>query len=125
MDLSIFKRQNSQTRTCWGYTFDLTEDHLTPEQSYPLKFSYDKLAQEALEALYAITAPTKTASQESKAEGLEAIEVTAASHPKRDLFFLLKENSSNDPTLRRLWEEVNEVPDWVDVGFSLKNNFFR
>lgn len=33
---------------------------------------------------------------------------------KKDLYGLLKEHADEDPKLRQLWDEVNQVPEWVD-----------
>ncbi|KAF7870498.1 hypothetical protein EAF04_004242 [Stromatinia cepivora] len=34
--------------------------------------------------------------------------------PKRDLYALLRDHSSEDEKLGELWEEINTIPDWVD-----------
>ena len=34
--------------------------------------------------------------------------------PARDLYAILKEHHENDPLLSRFWNEVTEVPSWVD-----------
>ena len=115
-----FRRSDEHTRTCWGYTFQLTSDHLTVEQSQPLKFSYDTLAEECLDVLNEI-APSQSlpsrssavgASQDVSSQGVEG--KTPAIKAKRDLYLLLKENVDKDPKLHQLWDQVNTIPDWVD-----------
>lgn len=115
-----FRRADEHTRTCWGHTFQLTSEHLTAEQSQPLKFSYDTLAEECLDVLNEIapsaSVPTRSNpdedNQEVSNQGVEG--KTPAVKPKRDLYLLLRENVGNDPKLRQLWDEANAVPDWVD-----------
>lgn len=115
-----FRRADEHTRTCWGHTFQLTSEHLTAEQSQPLKFSYDTLAEECLDVLNeiapSVSVPTRSNpdedNQEVSNQGVEG--KTPAVKPKRDLYLLLRENVGNDPKLHQLWDEVNAVPDWVD-----------
>ena len=33
---------------------------------------------------------------------------------KKDLYGLLKKHADEDPKLKQLWDEVNQVPEWVD-----------
>lgn len=103
-----FRKHDENTRTAWGYTFQLTPDHITPEQMDPLKHSYDVLGEECLNILDALSPPlhssAKTAENE---EGKEAA-------PKRDLYALLRDNASTEPKLKEMWDEVNTIPDWVD-----------
>ena len=94
-----FRRRDEHTRTAWGYTFQLTPNHLTPEQSHPLKHSYDNLGEQCLDRLNQLEPPTG-AGKEKK--------------PKRDLYRALEEHHDNDECLRKLWNQVNSVPDWVD-----------
>jgi hypothetical protein len=115
-----FRRRDANTRTCWGYTFQLTPDHLTAEQSRPLKYSYDTLAEECLDVLNEIV-PFRPITTNSSADGSfqevpsqEVKEKTPAFKAKRDLYLLLRDNVEKDEKLRQLWDEVNTVPDWVD-----------
>lgn len=39
---------------------------------------------------------------------------TPAIKAKRDLYLLLRDNVDKNEKLKRLWDEVNDVPDWVD-----------
>lgn len=115
-----FGRRDEHTRTCWGYTFQITDLHLTPEQSHPMKFSYDLLGEQALERLNAISPPPRSAlprNSNKYAENTKTSPDRAPVHsvsPKRDLYTLLKEHADQDETLGALWEEVNTVPAWVD-----------
>ncbi|KAF1851721.1 uncharacterized protein K460DRAFT_401738 [Cucurbitaria berberidis CBS 394.84] len=117
-----FRRRTENTRVCWGYEFEWTEGHLTPEQSKPLKHTYDVLGEECLDRLNTISPPQKgplpkaqdsqpvpssvTGTEEEKSEPLPI--------PRRDLYALLEEHQASDPKLAELWEEVNTVPVWVD-----------
>ena len=116
-----FYRRDEKTRTVYGYTFQLTEDHLTPEQTQPMKHSYDLLGEQSLERLNAISLPPRSAlprnnssnrapKEEGKTPGISG----ETSEPKRDLYLLLRDNAKNDEVLRKLWTEVTTVPEWVD-----------
>ncbi|KAK5944597.1 hypothetical protein PMZ80_003879 [Knufia obscura] len=128
-----FRRRTADTRTCWGYTFDLTPDHLTPEQAHPLKHSYDVLGEDALDALNELFPPPTTGTtfhpQNDKPQDVpstvpdrksteghtgEPPSPTNKPKPKRDLYDLLKNNHHRDPRLTALWTQVNTVPPWVD-----------
>ena len=115
-----FRRADENTRTSWGYTFQLTSEHLTAEQSQPLKFSYDTLAEECLNVLNEIAPSPSVPTRASRDGANPAVSSqdeqgkTPAVKPKRDLYLLLRDNVGNHPKLRQLWDEVNHVPDWVD-----------
>ena len=46
-----FRKHDENTRNVWGYTFQWTPNHFTEEEMHPLKYSYDVLAEEALNKL--------------------------------------------------------------------------
>lgn len=122
--LNPFTRRSSNTRSCWGYTFELTEEHLTPELMYPMKHSYDVLGEQALKRLNAIASPNSTVvfeehqnSQESSKKQTSASEFPEkriAALAKRDLFILLRDHADNDPLLGKLWKEAQTIPSWVN-----------
>ncbi|MCJ1402258.1 hypothetical protein MMC11_005478 [Xylographa trunciseda] len=117
-----FRTRDENTRTCWGYTFQLTPEHLTPEKTHPMKFSYDVLGEQVLDRLNEISPPSRSAlprnsnkyaEAKSASEGVE--EATSPDPiPKRDLYILLRDHSHHDETLGKLWQEVNTIPKWVD-----------
>lgn len=107
-----FRRRTANTRTCWGYTFDLGPDHLTPEQAEPLKHSYDVLGEEALDALNELSPPGSTIFHASSSD--KDLKPDAKTKPRRDLYLLLKDNYHKHPKLQQLWDEVNSIPEWVD-----------
>ena len=115
-----FRRRDDNTRTCWGYTFQLTSDHLTLEQSHPLKFSYDTLGEQCLDVLNELVPPQRP--DQSRAGSDAFIEVpsqdvrekTPALKAKRDLYLLLRDNRDKHERLLELWNQVNTVPEWVD-----------
>lgn len=119
-----FRRSDENTRSAWGYTFQLTAEHLTPNQTSPLKYSYDTLAEEALDRLNHISPPTAPAfprksprSQDQNGQVQNGADGTApapAPAPKRDLFVLLRDNAEKDEKLAELWKQVNTIPDWVN-----------
>ena len=115
-----FRIYDEQTRNCWGYTFQLTEEHMTPAKAHPLKFSYDLLGEQALDKLNEISPPPRSALPRNSGKFAEPDAVVeskaddALPVPKRDLYILLRENAHNDEILGKLWAEVNTVPSWVD-----------
>ena len=120
---SPFRRRNENTRTCWGYTFDQTPEHLTPEASHPLKFSYDTLGEECLDILNEISpVEARPATKFAEApllndpalQGNQAVKSKPPPRPKRDLYQILVDNKDQHPKLQKLWSEVTTVPSWVD-----------
>lgn len=104
-----FRTKDENTRTCWGYTFQLTPEHLTPEQAYPLKYTYDVLGEECYDILNQISTSEPETQNSSGGEANPA-----AAKPKRDLYRLLQANVDKHEKLKQLWDEVTNVPDWVD-----------
>lgn len=115
-----FRTCDQNTRTRWGYTFQITEGHLTPDQMEPMKHSYDVLGEKALDRLNAISPPPHSALPRNSSrlvdEKKERAEDSDRSRPelKRDMYELLRDNAKNDAVLSQLWEEVNAIPAWVD-----------
>ena len=109
----------SRTRTVFGYSFQLTEQHLTPDQMDSMKQSYDMLGEKALEKLDSIYTRPRSAFRRTSI-GDEANPVLNShstcekpAEGKRDLYALLQQNFINDEVLGQLWAEVNTVPSWV------------
>lgn len=120
-----FRHRDGNTRTAWGYTFQLTSDHLTPEQMAPMKQSFDELGGEALERLdsisqspHSLLSRTITARFEKRSRGECDTDSPSKEEyvtvPKRDLYILLRDNAEDDPVLGRLWTEAHTVPAWVN-----------
>ena len=114
-----FQRWDDNTRTCWGYTFQWTDEHLSAEERDGLKHSYDQLADDCLNRLDDISPPDEGAlprkvKRMSEGSNPSKKEDTANVRPKRDLYVLLRQHSKEDETLGRLWREVNTIPEWVD-----------
>lgn len=125
--LSPLRRRDENTRSCWGYTFQLTPEHLTPEEMHPLKFSYDWLGEEALKRLDVISPPSNVQTPRKESHNTEKPSEHQPDHPckdiknekpatspKRDLYALLRDNASTDDVVNKLWTEANTVPSWVD-----------
>ena len=117
--LNPFRRPDALTRTAFGYTFQLTEHHLTPDQMDFMKQSYDTLGEKALERLNIISPPPRSALPRNRirdeAEPALTSNGTGDKPPegKRDLYALMRQNAFNDEALGQLWAEVNTVPSWV------------
>ena len=108
-----FRRRDENTRTCWGYTFQLTDAHLTAEGSRPLRFSYDQLGEECLNILNEIDPPAKSENGVLKDKSQPSGKPRTAK-PKRDLYKLLEAHAGEHAKLQELWDQLNTVPDWVD-----------
>lgn len=98
-----FRRWDENTRTAWGYTFQLTPDHLTPEQAHPLKYSYDTLGEECYEILKDIDGSPPLPPEKN-----------GTRPPKRDLYQVLRSHHASNPKLAELWSSANTMPAWVD-----------
>ena len=109
----VFSRAPPNTRKRWNYQFEETPDHLTPEQAYPLKYSWDKLADEALDRLNEIPPPPLKALPRNSSRPTDKLKNDGVL-PRRDLFQILQENHASNPTLSKFWEQENRVPEWVD-----------
>lgn len=112
-----FRRSDAQTRTAFGYTFQLTKHHLSPNQMEPMKQSYDILGEQALERLDILSPPLRsTFPRNSIGDEANPDRHDTGEQPregKRDLYILLRHNAPGDEVLGRLWAEVNTVPSWV------------
>lgn len=122
-----FRRWQKNSRSCWGYTFQLTDEHPTPEQLNPLKYSYDVLGEEALKRLDCVPVHSKSVIARKTLDELDKSQRDASTEPqspedmsvivaRRDLYLLLRDNADSDPVLGKLWREVHTVPHWVDWG---------
>jgi len=112
-----FRKEDENTRRTYGYTFQWTPGHFTPEQMHPLKYSYDVTAEEALNKLDEISRPPNNALPRNKdrtAKTEAGKEKEPDYTPKRDLYALLRDHHEEDERLDTLWKQVNTVPDWVD-----------
>ena len=95
---------DERSRTKWGYTFQWTESHMSPEEINPLRYQFDELGTAVLERLQAIAARDKT-TDESKSNG---------KHGRLDFYALLGDHYQEDHVLSKFWQEINAVPEWVD-----------
>ena len=121
------RRYDERTRTCWGYTFQLSDLHLTSKAADLLKSSYDRLGEQALERLDSICPPSRRGSacntrrnstmqdgkQKSNKDSKGRTEKNVIDNP-RNLYQLLRDHSASDEVLSTLWTEVNIKPEWVD-----------
>ena len=107
--LGLVKR-DANTRTCWQYTFQLTPDHLTPEQSNPLKYSYDVLGEQCLHVLNEICPPEATHNDDKQPGRVDDDAPKHTPAPKRDLYILLRDNFDKHESIQQLWDQANTVP---------------
>lgn len=87
-------------KTC-GHEFVWTEEHPQVKDIERMLFSYDKLANDALERIDALSPPGS-----EKAKGCPM--------DKRDMYALLEQYSESDETVGKLWREITDIPEWVD-----------
>lgn len=104
-----FRHKDENTRNAWGYTFQWSPTHLTPEEMHPLKYSYDILAEEALDSLDRLSPPTSSELPRNQSRVSTSEKETPA--PKRDLYILLRDHASEDAKLEKLWRQVNTIPE--------------
>ena len=95
---------DEKSRTKWGYTFQWTETHMSPEEINPLRYQTDGLGTAVLERLQAISAQDKT-TDERKSNGKPG---------RLDFYTLLRGHHTEDHVLSKFWQEINAVPEWVD-----------
>ena len=132
MLVTRFNYSNVFTRLIYdsrGYTFQISNLHLTSESAEPMKHSYDRLGEQALERLDLICPPPRSAlprnsrKHSERQKGIpntkedikkDIVKEADTESPKRDLYLLLRDNAANDKVLGALWTEVNSVPEWVD-----------
>ena len=118
-----FLHQDESTRNAWGYVFQWTGDHQTPEQYNHLKYSYDTLAEECVNVLNehypgpppsAVPQVQEDGDLKTQAPDGEKKSPASSPGPKRDLFALLRDHRHEHQKLQQLWDEVTTIPDWVD-----------
>ncbi|KAI1769637.1 hypothetical protein GGR53DRAFT_473415 [Hypoxylon sp. FL1150] len=95
----------------WGVKFKWTSEHHTSQDFKPLIRTYDTVATEAVKRLDEISNSTYT-NELSRAD--TNAPPTEKKRPRRDLYELLEKHATTDEKIKRLWDEVNAVPDWVD-----------
>jgi ribosomal protein S28E/S33 len=91
------------TRKFGNYQFEWTDLHLPREKTDPLRYEYDELGGKVVEKLQEIAKKQKE--QEAR---------DGRNRAKTDLYALLSDNHKNDETLTEFWNEVHNVPGWVD-----------
>lgn len=91
------------TRKFGNYQFEWTDLHLPREKTDPLRYEYDELGSKVVEKLQAIAKKQKE--QEAR---------DGRNRAKTDLYTLLSDNHKNDESLAEFWNEVHNVPEWVD-----------
>lgn len=108
---SVPAKLEGSTRHAWGYVFEWTSDHQTPEQYNHLKYTCDTLADECAQILNETFPPESRSSTKAEKEELGT---APKGRPKRDLYILLRDNHKANEKLQQLWDEVETIPEWVD-----------
>lgn len=107
-------KRKTNTCTVWGYTFSVTPQHLTKEETAVMKTSYDTLGEAALERLnYLYPARKHGKPACAGLSPLTAATSAESQQPTRDLFVLLRDHALEDKILYQLWTDVTTVPSWV------------
>ncbi|WPH03400.1 Hypothetical protein R9X50_00627900 [Acrodontium crateriforme] len=108
---------------CWGYTFEFTDLHLTPEDFAPLKKSYDVLGEQVLDRLNSISPPasknlprnnTRFQAPVAKDGTFPSDGNEEAKPAARDLYAILRDHAETDEVLQKFWTQITTVPEWVD-----------
>ena len=99
---------NSKKRTCWGYSFVLTDEHLEKDELDSLKFSYDQLGDCVLKRLKEVnrTSEQYTPQEQSEQRSTSLLQGL-------DLYTVL-ERARGDPIIDRFWKEVHTEPSFID-----------
>ncbi|OKL61055.1 hypothetical protein UA08_03138 [Talaromyces atroroseus] len=87
------QQQGKQKAQKWSYSFTWTDQHLEPQLMQSLRLEYDEIGAQALDRLL-------------------AIKKTKNCHG--DFYKLLEKYHKEDDILRRFWDELHNVPKWVD-----------
>ncbi|EGX93493.1 hypothetical protein CCM_04867 [Cordyceps militaris CM01] len=89
------------TAQCYGYEFIWTDRHPSVKDAHKMLYTYDKLANDALDRIDILSPPGNKA-----ADGCPM--------SQRDMYSLLEQYSKSDETIGKLWRQVTDIPDWVD-----------
>ncbi|KAL8879886.1 MAG: hypothetical protein Q9192_008140 [Flavoplaca navasiana] len=112
----LFSIREANTCTAWGYTFKVTDSHLTKDDTARMKMEYDRLGEAALDRLEFCFSPQASIQQNfqtfNKLAG-EGVQQSYPQLPKKDMYVLLREYAPKDEVLGQLWAESNEIPPWV------------
>ncbi|KAL8695178.1 MAG: hypothetical protein Q9218_000346 [Villophora microphyllina] len=112
-----FRKRDENTCTAWGYTFQVTAQHLTKEDTAAMKMSYDMLGEAACDRLNSLYPPASHKQEMAQASESSGAEIrpdsTEVKSRKRDMFTLLRDHAQEDEVLSDLWTEVNTIPPWV------------
>lgn len=87
-------------QTFGKHTFVWTSEHLLASETAPLRKEFDNLCAESLDTLLQI--------------GKERTSLTGCPKGPVDDYSLLEQTHTIDPTLDKLWTQINTVPSWVD-----------
>ncbi|OAA36804.1 tat pathway signal sequence [Beauveria brongniartii RCEF 3172] len=85
----------------YGHGFVWTDEHPQIKDVERMLYTYDKLANDALDRIDVLSPP-----------GNKAAEGCPMSH--RDMYKLVEQYSESDETIGKLWRQVTDIPDWVD-----------
>jgi ER-bound oxygenase mpaB/B'/Rubber oxygenase, catalytic domain len=90
----------------------LTPEHKTEEQLYPLRYSCDSIADDALIRLQALQTEARKSVVTGDVKGQDNCPFSQPA--STDLFTLLQTHHQEDPALGKLWNQVSTTPPWVD-----------
>ena len=109
--------EDTRIRSCWGYSFEFTDEHLTAEAIDPLRHSYDALGDAAYCKLKQLSQPrplSEHGSSQQENPGHDRDGSTPSKRRHVDLYDLLLEHSQEDDVLHQLKAEIHTAPDWLD-----------
>lgn len=110
----LFQHSGTDWRRVWGFEFKWTSEHLTADDMRPMMFTYDTLAEDALNRLDEISPPPAAPPRPEANAPPPSADDEKKRPPPRDLVALIKEHAATDEVIGRLWEQANTVPEWVN-----------
>jgi hypothetical protein len=111
----LFQHSGADWRRAWGIEFKWTPEHLTVDDMRPMMFTYDNLAEDALNRLDEISPPPPAAPPRPEGDAAPpSADDEKKRPPPRDLVALMKEHADTDEVIGRFWKQANTVPDWVN-----------
>ncbi|KAK3177583.1 hypothetical protein K4F52_009634 [Lecanicillium sp. MT-2017a] len=98
--MSLDQEPGTTAQTC-GHEFVWTDQHPRIKDIRKMLHTHDLLASDALDRIDVLSPP-----------GNEA--TNGCPMAKRDMYALLEQYSVSDETIGKLWNQVTEIPHWVD-----------
>lgn len=111
----VLRHRGEEWRRVWNHEFKWTSQHFSKDEIRPMMFTYDTVAEDALNRLDELSPPPPRPAQNAgEGNGVPPGAEEEKKRPQRDLVALIKEHAATDEVVGRLWKQANTVPEWVD-----------